>query len=163
MTKNYCPYCGVQLSGVTRDFCTLCNMPIYNGPRVAACALLENNGGLILVLRKLGLKANMWSLPGGILESGESPSDAATRETSEETGFEIKIEKFLDTYFDKNDHSNYSTITHVFKATTLKAGRPTANDIIRWRAFKYSDIPWKDLAFESTKIAILQFGKKSIE
>ena len=33
----------------------------------------------------------MWSLPGGAIEAGETPADAAVRETMEETGYEVTL------------------------------------------------------------------------
>lgn len=36
-------------------------------------------------------KLDMWLMPGGHVEPGETPDEAAARETKEETGFEVEI------------------------------------------------------------------------
>jgi ADP-ribose pyrophosphatase YjhB (NUDIX family) len=52
---------------------------------------------VLLVERGLAPRRGLWSLPGGSIEEGESPSDAALRELKEETGIEAEIEGLLDT------------------------------------------------------------------
>ena len=48
----------------------------------------ENNEHTVLILRR---DFRIWALPGGGLETGETPEDAAIREAYEESGYEVKI------------------------------------------------------------------------
>lgn len=53
----------------------------------SAALLLENEAGELLIV-----KANYkpyWSLPGGVIDPGETPKEAAIRETFEEVGLQI--------------------------------------------------------------------------
>ncbi|HEV2000150.1 MAG TPA: NUDIX domain-containing protein, partial [Xanthobacteraceae bacterium] len=58
-------------------------------PIVAASAAVFR-GGRVLIARRVN-PPQLWSLPGGKVEPGETPKQAATREVREETGVEIEI------------------------------------------------------------------------
>ena len=59
--------------------------------RVGAYAVLVRDERLLLAhwVAEPGLQAG-WTLPGGGLEFGESPEQAAVREAREETGYEVE-------------------------------------------------------------------------
>jgi 8-oxo-dGTP diphosphatase len=62
--------------------------------RLAAYAVCID-AGKILLARWVGPDGKLWTLPGGGVEHGEDPFDAAIRETMEETGYAIVIESLL--------------------------------------------------------------------
>jgi 8-oxo-dGTP diphosphatase len=55
------------------------------------------DGALLLVKRRNPPSAGRWTLPGGRIEPGESPRDAAHREAMEETGLDLEIGELLGT------------------------------------------------------------------
>jgi len=57
--------------------------------------IIANNEGKILILRRSSVEyyAELWDLPGGTVENGETLQRAAIREVKEESGLEIKLEK----------------------------------------------------------------------
>lgn len=57
-----------------------------HGRIAAASVLLFRGQDVLLVQRATGSYAGLWSAPGGHLEAGENPIDAARRELLEETG-----------------------------------------------------------------------------
>lgn len=62
-------------------------------PRVAAGVLFVDDSGRVLLVKptyKTG-----WDLPGGYVEPGESPKDAARREVSEELGADRAVGRLL--------------------------------------------------------------------
>ena len=74
--------------------------------RIAVGVLLFNKKGEVLIL-KPGYKDG-WTLPGGVVEKGESLIDAALRETKEELGIKVKILKCLAVDFTKKQLANYA-------------------------------------------------------
>ena len=53
----------------------------------AAC-LIRDNGGRILLVRHV---EGWWSLPAGAVDPGETPAEAARRETGEEASVEVEL------------------------------------------------------------------------
>ena len=52
---------------------------------------------VLLVKRGRAPFAGLWSLPGGKVEGGETPRQAACREFKEETGIDAEVEGIIDT------------------------------------------------------------------
>jgi ADP-ribose pyrophosphatase YjhB (NUDIX family) len=53
------------------------------------------DGDRILLARHVCPEREYWILPGGAVETGETPEEAAVREVFEETGLLIRIERLL--------------------------------------------------------------------
>ncbi len=61
-------------------------------PGVAA--IVRNEHGEIL-FQQPSLESDIWSLPAGSIEPGETPAEATKREVYEETGLQVRPEKLL--------------------------------------------------------------------
>jgi len=73
---------GVSMSGEVR---------YLRNPRVGVGCIPVHDGRVLLVRSHSGY----WSTPGGHLDFGESPVDAAVRETLEETGVTVREVQFV--------------------------------------------------------------------
>lgn len=69
-------------------------------PLTGAGAVVHRRGKVLLVKRNNPPNMGRWALPGGLVELGETTSDAAKREVLEETGLKVIIEGLLDVQTD---------------------------------------------------------------
>lgn len=59
---------------------------------VAACALVDSDGRILLAQRPEGKSlAGMWEFPGGKVETGETPEETLVRELNEELGIVTRV------------------------------------------------------------------------
>ncbi len=61
-------------------------------PRVGVGAIVLHEGRVLLVKRGRPPGVGKWSLPGGLVDLGESTADAARREVVEECGIDVRVE-----------------------------------------------------------------------
>jgi 8-oxo-dGTP diphosphatase len=57
---------------------------------VAAAALIDGDGRVLVQQRAGGALAGLWEFPGGKLEPGETPATALVRELHEELGIDVQ-------------------------------------------------------------------------
>jgi len=64
-------------------------------PLVGVGGFIHKEGKVLMIKRKFEPNKGRWSLPGGLLEVGEDPEQAAKREVREELGLEVAVEGLL--------------------------------------------------------------------
>lgn len=67
-------------------------------PVVGVGAVVVRGGRALIVKRRHEPRKGEWSLPGGLLQLGESLSDAARREVKEETSLDVYPEAIIETF-----------------------------------------------------------------
>jgi ADP-ribose pyrophosphatase YjhB (NUDIX family) len=135
--------------------CPKCGTPVkkYHSPLptvdvIIRCRKPGQEQGVVLIMRKR--EPQLWALPGGFCEYGESLEEAAVREAREETGLQVKLIKQFHTYSDPHRDPRHHSITTVFLATSV--GDPVAgDDASDARVFGETEIP-DALAFDHRRI-----------
>jgi O-acetyl-ADP-ribose deacetylase (regulator of RNase III)/ADP-ribose pyrophosphatase YjhB (NUDIX family) len=122
---------------------------LQNGPFSTVDALIEIDGGVVLIQRKNPPFG--WALPGGFVDYGESLEDAVAREAKEETGLTLTEIKQFHTYSDPQRDPRFHTIGTVFLAKA-KGSPQAGDDAADLKIVKLSEIAKLDLAFDHKKI-----------
>lgn len=157
---KFCPKCGAPLGRRRlKDFeperlvCTRCLYVMYLNPKVAAGAVVEHQGGIVLLRREIDPRAGFWVHPGGFVDRGETLEQAAIRETREEVGLEVEILDLLGA-FSFHD-SEVVVVTYAARAIS---GEPKVGDeSLEVRTFDPQQLPWDELAFPSTRLALKEY------
>lgn len=118
---------------------------------LGANVAIFQSGEILLTKRE---DFEVWCLPGGIVEAGESVAQAAVREAREETGLDVELLRLV---------GLYSTITGVYGAdwhSALFAARPIAgalnpqaDEVLELRFFAPDDLPDDVLWWHRQRIA----------
>jgi len=152
--KKFCYYCGKTLTdkhfeGRVRRFCSDCDRPLYENPIPAACIIVTDEAGrLLLVKRSVEPQKGLWCLPGGFMELGETPEQAALRELQEETGLTGKIDRLISA--DSSNSAIYNTVALICYSMTEYSGDPAAgDDACDLGFFSPDELP--EIAFKSHK------------
>lgn len=82
------------------------NAPKPNSMVVAASAVVTDDQGRILLQRRRD--NDLWALPGGGMDLGDSLPGTAVREVKEETGLDVEIMGLVGTYTDPRHIIEYS-------------------------------------------------------
>ncbi len=100
------------------------------GHLVVTCALIEENGRLLLAQRA---DSGLWELPGGKAEPGEDLAACLQREIAEELGVPISVEMPLGSVEDHTPDGRPLRL-HAFSCRVL-SGRPRALEhrALAWR------------------------------
>lgn len=79
----------------------------------------DANGGELLMQRRGD--NGLWSMPGGMIEPGESAEETASREVHEETGWRMSTPKLVTVVSGKDTYYRYPNGDEVFNVTVVFA------------------------------------------
>jgi 8-oxo-dGTP diphosphatase len=122
-------------------------------PLIGVGAVIVEADRVLLIRRGTAPLLGEWSLPGGVLECGETLREAVVREAQEETGLIVEPGEMLGVYErvirddEKRVRYHYVLIDFLCRASggDLKAGSDAAD--VRW--FTRNELPALNLAFDA--------------
>ena len=125
-------------------------------PLVGVGAVIIDGDRVLLIRRGTPPLLGEWSLPGGVLECGETLREAAAREVLEETGLVVETGEMLGVYerVIRNDEGrvryHYVLIDFLCRPVggEVKAGSDAAD--ARW--FTLDELPALDLAYDANDV-----------
>jgi len=145
----YCTVCGNSLDKSPGEyghlFCSQCGSIHYRNPLPAVALMVHDRERILLVRRAVPPKMGMLSLPGGFLETGETPKECGCRELLEETSLSIRESKLIEL---ETDMTAYGGILLAVLEVTRWEGIPAAGDDaseVLWCSLR--DVP--ELAFNA--------------
>ena len=158
-TIRFCPLCAGPLARrpVPPDHreqavCSACGFIFYLNPKVVAATIPERQGDVLLTRRAIDPGRGLWTFPGGFVDFGETATDAAIRETFEETGLQVELTGLLNVFTYPG-----APIIVVYRARVAAGTLTTCaeNDALEW--VTPAEIPWEKLAFPSTREALREW------
>lgn len=106
-------------------------------PALTVCVVVLDGDNVLLTKRT---DFHVWCLPSGGVEDGESVVEAAARETKEETGLDVRIDRLVGIYCRPADTPSLHAV--VFTATpTDGALCPQPGETLEVRYFACHDLP----------------------
>lgn len=150
---RFCPRCGAPLEnkvafGQKRPVCNACGFVYFRDPKVAAAVLVSDKERLLLVRRGVVPQLGYWALPAGFVDPGELPDQTAAREALEETGLHIAVDGLLQIRLMTNPEK--PGFLMIYRGHLAGGTLQPGDDVTEVRWFGPDEIPWDELAFEST-------------
>jgi len=132
-------------------------------PLVGVGAIIIEQDRVLLVKRGHPPLAGEWSIPGGVLELGETVRQAAVREAIEETGLIVEVGELLGVYDrvlrDADERTRYHYVLIDFLCQRI-AGEPhAAGDADEARWFTRAELKELSLADDTAEVIKLGFEK----
>jgi 8-oxo-dGTP diphosphatase len=163
---RFCPRCGGDLekrvlkpAEPKRLVCLNCSFIFYQDPKVVAGTIFTLSGGIVLLKRGVEPAMGKWVFPGGYVDRGESVQEAAIRETKEESQMDVKLGRLLNVY----SYPRSPSVIIVYAAEVVGGELAAGDESVEARVFAPEEIPWENLAFDSTKDALNDYIKLYLE
>lgn len=157
---NFCSNCGHAITVLVpqgdnreRHCCGNCGSIHYLNPRIIVGCLPIWEDKILLCKRGIEPRKDLWTLPAGFMELGETTEEGALRETWEETRANVQIERLHGIY-------NIPQIDQVYFMYLAQMRSPdfqTTPESTEIKLMHPDEIPWEDLAFKVIKKTLRQY------
>ena len=154
-----CPNCQSSLEKEERAVhCKECGFGFYVNPAPCVTIVVTKDNKVLLAKRAFEPKKDMWNLPGGFIEPGETPIEATHRELMEEISAKVTIITELgnavpDVYSDFGD----PTLNFLYLSELMGDQVQANDDVAELQWMTLDSVPWDQLAFNNDKIALERY------
>jgi 8-oxo-dGTP diphosphatase len=118
-------------------------------PIIGVGAVILHKGKLVLIKRGSEPGKNKWSIPGGLVELGETIVETTVREVEEETGLKVEVQRLLDTVdnieYDEGGRLRYHFVIIDFLAFPRSGSLKAGSDVLEARWIPLSEAEDYDL------------------
>ena len=157
---RFCPRCGgglerraIKAIEAKRLVCQACSFIFYQDPKVVAGTIFTLDRRIVLLKRGVEPAIGKWVFPGGYVDRGETVEEAALRETREESQLEVVIGSLLNVY----SYPRSPNVIIVYTAQIVGGNLAAGDESVEAATFWPDEIPWHDLAFDSTRDALKDY------
>lgn len=158
---RFCPACGgplelrqLKAGDPLRPVCPRCGYVHYLDPKVAVgTVIVTSDDQIVLVRRAIEPGYGLWVFPGGYVDRGEEITMAAIREAREESGLEVRLDGLINIY----SYPGRPIVVVVYKASIVAGDLRVDEESLEAGLFSRREIPWDQLAFQSTREALEDF------
>lgn len=157
---KFCSQCGTAVvrripegDNRLRDVCDHCGAIHYQNPRMVVGTVTTWNDQVLLCRRAIEPRYDTWTLPAGFMELEESTDQGALRETVEESGARVRINRL----FTVIDVPNVDQVHLYYLADALDASLDPGEESLDARYYSEADIPWAELSFRTVATTLQHF------
>lgn len=115
-----------------------------NRPLLGVGSVIVSDGRVVLIKRGSEPDCGLWSIPGGLVNRGESLREACARESLEETGIVVEVKKILEILnrivYDKKGHVQYQFVIVDFLTEPIEGELKASTDALDARYVKFEDL-----------------------
>ena len=132
-----------------RLVCQACSFIFHQDPKVVAGTVFTLEGGIVLLKRGVEPALGKWVFRAATSIAASVP-EAAIRETKEESQLDVKLGPLLNVY----SYPRSPNVIVVYTADVIGGELAAADESLAAQIFAPKELPWHDLAFDSTKDAL---------
>ncbi|MEH0155142.1 NUDIX hydrolase [Limibacter armeniacum] len=161
---NFCSHCGSQEirfeipadDTFMRHICSNCGTIHYQNPKMVVGCLPLYKGKVLMARRAIEPRLGLWNLPAGFMENGEKAEEGAIREVWEETEAKVKIDRLHALYSLPQFNQVY---LHFIGELESDQFAKRTSESLEVKLFDFDEIPWDEIAFESSTFALKKYLK----
>ena len=138
-----------------RSVCNRCGFIDYSNPKIVAGSVASFEDRILLCKRAIEPRKGYWTLPAGYMENRETVEEAAIREAWEEARARLELDRVLAIY----SIARISQVQIMFRARLTTPEIEAGPESEAVDLFKWTDIPWDDLAFPTVYWALQAYDE----